>query len=294
MIRWQSEDWALIEKYQLLREIEPVGSANCSDCSRRYEVKYISERDGKLNGYINCGDCGLERVDPTRLRRWEIDTNAMLKGVFGDLKLALDEQVSNCLWKVGRANWAGYSRHVWFVRSFPRHHRSAVETLQKNPKAIVFAPTKNSSEQWREVAGSYVVPLESITSLQAEKLVLDIEEIEGLIDDAGLGSSEKKIRPIRKRSELTAKIELLTNAVIQFLQSARDHAFTTQRSTGTAELLSRPTKKKLGESVGLEPYEVSKCFRDASSRELKLYWNMAKDINQIMKFERRFRKRRAS
>lgn len=291
-IRWKSEDWAVIEEYQILREIESAGSANCSDCSRRYEVEYISERGGGLNGYIYCEDCGLELVDPNRLKRWEINTSAMLQALFGDLKLAMKEQVANCLWKVGRANWAGYSRHVWFVRTFPRHHKSAVETLQKTPKAIVFAPTKNGSNQWHNASGNCVIPLESISSLQAEKLVLDVEEIEGLIDDAGLGSSEKKVRPIRKRAEMTAKIDLLTNAVIEFLQSARDHAFTTQRADGAPDLLPRPTKKKLGESVGLKPYEVSKCFKNASSRELRILWNMALNIDMIMKYDKRLRRRR--
>lgn len=252
-IRWKSEDWALIEKHQLLREIEPTGSASCSDCSRRYEVEYISERGGGLNGYIHCGDCGLERVEPGRLKRWEIDTSSMLRALFGDLdlKLTLDEQVPNCLWKVGRANWAGSSRRVWFVRSFPGHHRDAEEILKKNPKTIVFAPTKDGSDQWHDATGSLLIPLEGTTSFEAGKLLIDADEIEGLIGDAGLGSSEKKVRPIRKRAEMTAKIELLTNAVIEFLQSARDHAFTTLRATGTAELLPRPTQKKLGESVGL-------------------------------------------
>ncbi len=290
--RWKSEDWEFVTKHQLFREIEPAGSANCSDCSRRYEVEYISERGGGLNGYIYCEDCGLERVDPVRLKRWEIDTSSMLQALFGDLKLTLDEQVPNCLWKVGRANWAGYSRHVWFVRSFPRHHRSAVETLQKNPKAIVFAPTKDRSYQWHDATGSLLIPLEGITSFETGKLVIDVEEIEGLIDDAGLGSSEKKVRPIRKRAEMTAKIELLTNAVIEFLQSARDHAFTTLRTAGAPDLLPRPTKKKLGESVGLKPYEVSKCFKNASSRELRMLWNMALNLDMIMKYDKRFRRRR--
>ncbi|MEW4451979.1 hypothetical protein AB1L30_04765 [Bremerella sp. JC817] len=292
MIRWKSEDWAVIEKYQLLREIEPSGSANCSDCSRRYEVEYICDRSGNATGYINCEDCGLEHVSTDRLRRWQIDTTAMFQALFGDLNLAMDEQVPNCLWKIGRANWAGYSRYVWFVRSFSIRYRDAVEILKKNPKAIVFAPMKDGSDRWRDATGSLLIPLEGITSFETGKLVIDVEEIEGLIDDAGLGSSEKKIRPIRKRAEMTAKIELLTNAVIEFIQSARDYAFLTLRTVGAPELLPRPTQKKLGESVGLKPYEVSKCFKNASSRELRMLWNMALNIDMIMKYDKRFRRRR--
>ncbi|GAA4440268.1 hypothetical protein [Bremerella cremea] len=284
MIRWKSEDWAFVEQYQLLREIESAGSANCCDCSRRYEVEYISDRGGGLIGYINCGDCGLERVHPDRLKRWEIDTTAMLRAFFGGLNLALDEQVPNCLWKIGRANWAGYSRYVWFVRSFSSDQSDAVEILKRNKKAIVFAPNQSGSTRWHEVAGNLVIPLEGATWIEAGRLILDIEEIEGRIDQAGLGAKRKKIRPIRKRAVKTRKIEMLTKELIRFLRDARDHAFSTLDANGAAEQLPRPTRKELGELAGLEPYDVTRCFDDTTARELRLYWEVADDLEQIMKF----------
>ena len=284
-IRWKSDDWAVIEEYQLLREIESAGSANCSDCSRRYEVEYICDRDGKANGYIHCGDCGLERVNPARLRRWEIDTTAMLEVLFGDLKLSLEEQVPNCLWKVGRANWAGYSRSAWFVRSFPGHHGDAVEILKRNKKAIVFAPTQIGSTQWHEVAGSLVIPLDSVASIKDAKPVLNVEEIEGWVKDAWPASKGSKNATPKRRGSRLNGIAKLRKAVIEHINNAREHAYSTKEITGTPRLLPRPQQKELAEQLDMTPSDVNRALHDDDAVELMIYWKLALDLDQIMSFK---------
>lgn len=284
-IHWKSEDWAFVEQHKLLREIEPAGSANCSDCSSRHEVEYISAADGQMRGYIHCDECGREEVGSDRLKRWEIASEALLQAIFCELNLSLDVKSKDCLWHVGRATWAGSSRRIWFVRSFPGHHGDAVDILRKNPKAVVFAPTMTRSDQWREATGSLVIQLECVTEIKAGNVNLKIDEIEGLIDQSDLRSTGRKIGPIRKRAVKTRKIEMLTKELIKFLRGARDHAFSTLDANGAAEQLPRPTKKKLGELAGLEPYDVTRCFDDALARELRLYWDMAVDLEQVMKFQ---------
>ncbi|WDI41477.1 hypothetical protein [Bremerella sp. P1] len=281
-IRWKSDDWAVIEEYQLLREIEPSGFANCSDCSRRYEVEYISERGGGLNGYINCEDCGLERVDPDRLKRWEIDTTSLLQVLFGDLKLSLEEQVPNYLWKVGRANWAGSSRRVWFVRSFLGQHGDAVEILKKNPKAIVFAPTKDRSDQWHDATGSLLIPLEGIISFEAGKLVIDVEEIEGWVKDAWPASKESKNATPKRRGSRLNSIAKLRKALIEHVFNAREHAYSTKEITGTPRLLPRPQQKELAKQLDMTTSDVNRALKDADAVELRIYWELALDVDQIM------------
>ncbi|WDI40537.1 hypothetical protein [Bremerella sp. P1] len=283
-IRWKSDDWAFVEQHKLLREIEPAGSANCSDCSRRYEVEYISDRAGNRNGYINCGDCGLERVDPDRLKQWEIDTNAMLRALFGGLKLSLEEQVPDYLWKVGRANWAGSSRRVWFVRSFPGHHRDAVEILKRNKKAIVFAPTQSGSTQWHEVAGSLVVPLDRVASTKAAKLVLNVEEIEGWVKDAWPTSKGSKNATPKRRGSRLNSIAKLRKALIEHVFNAREHAYSTKEITGTPRLLPRPQQKELAKQLDMTTSDVNRALKDDDAVELRIYWELALDVDQVMSF----------
>ncbi|MHC2066132.1 hypothetical protein ACYFX5_01545 [Bremerella sp. T1] len=284
-IHWKSEDWAFVEKHQLLREIESAGSTNCSDCSRRYEVEYISERGGGLNGYINCEDCGLERVEPGRLKRWEIDTTAMLRAFFDGLKLSLDEQIPDCLWKVGRANWAGYSRHVWFVRSLPGDHSDAVEILKRNKKAIVFAPTQIGSTQWHEVAGSLVIPLDSIASIKAAKPVLNVEEIEGWVKDTCPASKESKNATPKRRGSRLNSIAKLRKALIEHVLNAREHAYSTKEITGTPRLLPRPQQKELAKQLDMTTSDVNRALKDDDAVELRIYWELALDVDQIMSFK---------
>jgi hypothetical protein len=65
----------------------------------------------------------------------------------------------------------------------------------------------------------------------------------------------------------------------------RDHADATQRITGTPELLPRPTKMQLAKETGLSKPVVSKCFKDDSARELKLYWEIALNLARVMAFQ---------
>lgn len=226
----------------------------------------------------------MEDVHPNRLRRWEIVTPAMLCTLFGDLdlKLTLDEQVPNCLWKVGRANWAGYSRHVWFVRSFPGQHGDAVEILKKNPKAIVFAPTKDRSDQWHDATGSLLIPLEGITSFEAGKLLIDADEIEGRIEDAGFVTNASKNAKSKKRGERLAAIEKLRKEVLRHLREAKEHAFAMRDLTGTPVLLRRPTQKELAKQLKLDESLVSRCLNDDHADGLRFYWDLAADLNRIL------------
>jgi hypothetical protein len=246
-------------------------------------VEFIADQSGAMHGFINCPDCGLAKVSPKQLERWEIDTPMLLAAVFSDTVLSIQQRVSNHLWQVGKAMWAGRSREVWFVRAFRRGQTNDVSSmLRTRLKAIVFAPTVAGAERWAEAAGNLVIPLEAAISLDAGLIRLDTEFVEGRILDAGWGAEATPQRPPKKRADRAANIESLGKALIEHLRSARDYAFATKEQSGQPQLLPRPTQKALGLEVGLTETDVSRCLKDPEARELRLYWNVAVDLDRIM------------
>jgi len=90
----------------------------------------------------------------------------------------------------------------------------------------------------------------------------------------------------RKRAGRAANIEALRREMIEHLRAARDHAFETKEQFGEARLLPRPTQDALGRRVCLSVSNVNRCLRDANAAELRLYWDIALDLEQIMAWKR--------
>lgn len=285
---WDDEFWSLIEKHQILRELTPVGFANCSDCSRQCEVEYIQAADGKMRGYLHCDECGLEEVFSDRLRRWEIDSEAMLRAVFSELKLSMEMKSPGCLWRIGRATWAGHSRHVWFVRRTPTGRDGAVEILRKNPKAIVFAPTTEGASLWKKVAGCFSIPLDEVCTLDTRGPSLKVEDIEERIIDAWSSADGAKKPKRKRRASRLAAIEKLEKELIQHIQDAKDHAYAIKDLTGTPALLRRPTQKELAAQLKMDESLVSRCLDEKESPNLRYLWDLAADLDRILGYVETF------
>jgi hypothetical protein len=210
----------------------------------------------------------------------------MLAAMFVDAKLAIEPQAPPHLWQVGKANWAGRSRQILFVRAF-RQGRcdQAIGILCRHKMAVVFAPTGAGAARWHQAAGNLVIPLDAVLAFDGDRLALDVDDIEARIVDAGMGSATQKKRTTKKRADMAAKIEALTAEVVKYLVAARDHAFDTMERTGEPKLLERPSKKTFCDLAGLEAYDFSRCYDDGEARELRLYWEMTQDLAQIMKFK---------
>lgn len=285
MKRWEMDGLEILQMKRLVRETTPAGSVDCPDCSRRCRIEFISDPDGIPRGYLHCPDCGLSEVTGDMQQRWDIDTPSMLKAIFDGANSSINRRSPPFLWEVGKANWAGRSRQIWFARAFRRGHcNAAVEILHRNPSSIVFTPTDNGAAHWREAAGNLVIPLDGVVSLNGGGFQLDLDDVEGRIIDAGMGTQLRAKKPPAKRAGRLSDIERLRSAVIEHLVSARDHAFTTKKQQGEAQLLPRPSQKDLGKIVGLDESKVSRCLSDPNANELRLYWEVATDLDQIMKF----------
>lgn len=270
----------------ILRQTTPTGWMDCTECGQRRKVRYIADASGEMQGFICCSDCGVTSVPPLALARWEIDTIAFLSAVFAGVNLSVQQRVAGHLWQVGKANWAGRWRDVWFVRAYRRDDVVvAVKELSRRPKAIVFAPTEAGAGRWQEAIGNLVIALESSISFDGDAIILDVGYIESRIVDAGMGGDATPKRRPKKRASRAANIELLKKEVILHLRAAEDHAFAKKDQTGEPELLPRPTQKALGERVGLSESDVSRCMKDPDARELQLYWTTALDLDQIMSWK---------
>lgn len=266
----------------LVRPAAPAGACTCPECGERCRVSRMSGPGGGNPGFIHCR-CGVSPVDDEALRRWTIDTPALLSAVFRGVALSITERVPGHVWQVGKARWNGRSREVWFARCFRRTAAAAAcDLLQRRPKSILFAPTEAGALRWHEATGNLALALESTLTFCAEGIGFDADYVEGRIEEAGLGPSAPLPRRAKKRGERAANIEALQNEMIQHLRAARDHAFAAKERTGEPALLPRPTRKALGERVGLNETDVSRCFGDTSARELKLYWETAADLDRIM------------
>jgi len=258
-------------------------------------VEYVTDKAGDRHGYIHCRECGVAEVQAESLERWNIDTKAFLVAAFAGVNASLQERVAGQLWQVGKATWAGRSREVWFVRAFRRGRvADALKVLEGRPKAILFAPTEAGAERWRDATANLVIALESALTFAGGAICFDADYVEGRIVDAGMGPDAPPPTRTKMRASRAANIESLKQEMIKHLRAARDHAYETKERTGEPALLPRPLRKDLGALTGLKKDQVTKCFQDAEARELNLYWDIAADLDQIMRWKGPVKRGRAS
>lgn len=87
----------------------------------------------------------------------------------------------------------------------------------------------------------------------------------------------------RKRSKRTVEIEMLEKALIEHIKSARNYAKTLLDAGKEPSLLPRPTKLQLGAQTGIKPWSLSRCFNDPNAHQLRLLWDIAEDLEQILR-----------
>lgn len=104
--------------------------------------------------------------------------------------------------------------------------------------------------------------------------------------DAHRSPRPHQARPSAKRSIRLARIEALKLELIEHIRSARDHAFALVDSGQAPQLLPRPSQAQLGRRADVPPHAVSRCFKDPQAHELRLLWDKAIDLEQIMRLDR--------
>lgn len=281
----------LLIRLGVLREMAAAGSACCPDCQfgPQRRVEYVADsKTHARHGYIHCPQCGIVEVALDSLRRWGVDPAGFLAAAFSGAGVSgpATEVIPGRLWRVGKVTWAARRREVYFARCYRRDGGdSLVAEMSRRPKAILFTATEAAARRWAGAVENLVIALESALSLDGGSICFDVEYVEGRLVDAGLAGPARPQRPKRKRAERAAKIEALEKELIAHLRAARDHAYATMDHTGTPELLPRPSQKQLAERTGLSEVDVSRCLNDRAARELRLYWQTALDLEQIMRWK---------
>ena len=91
----------------------------------------------------------------------------------------------------------------------------------------------------------------------------------------------------RKRSQRAADIEVLEKALIEHIKSSQDYAWAAIDAKKGPMLLPRPPKKDLAKQTGIKPWSLSRCFNDPHAHQLRLLWDVAGDLEQILRFKKR-------
>jgi hypothetical protein len=98
---------------------------------------------------------------------------------------------------------------------------------------------------------------------------------------------EKLSTSHRKRSQRAADIEVLEKALIEHIKSARDYAWAAIDAKKGPMLLPRPLKRELVKQTKIKPWSLSRCFSDPSAHQLRVLWDIAGDLDQILRFKKR-------
>lgn len=152
--------------------------------------------------------------------------------------------------------------------------------LATHPKAILFAPTEREVVANRQLVKNLVLSLESSLALPEDKARVDVEYVESKLVEFGR-ADRSPVKPRPKRASRLAAIEALKKCLIDHLRSARDHARATLDMSGEAQLLPRPKQKELAKRLGLSQDQVSNSINDPQALELKIYYDLAGDIDQV-------------
>ncbi len=99
--------------------------------------------------------------------------------------------------------------------------------------------------------------------------------------------SKSKPRRAPQRGTRAANIEKLEKELEKHLLAARDHAHSLRDRDREPALLPRPTQKELARRTGLTQPDVSRCLKDPRAKVLKILWETAESLDEVMKYKRR-------
>lgn len=274
----------------LIGPTDPTSYSECPHCgpgSMGRVRPLLNRRTGRVSFWLPCRECGLVEVPGDVLRRWRLDLAAFAAAVARAAGARGEPEpfAGGRGWFLGRAAWAGRSHEAFLVRAvFAGSVPALRDRLDRHPKAVVFAATPEDAAAWRPHGMQMLVGLDGVLSFDGE-LRGDVAAVEAALRPPEPGAGQRRREPSSaKKAALLAKIHRLKEELIAHIRAAKEYAYEQERTGGQAVLLPRPTKARLGQLAGLEKYEVSRCFNDEAGIELRLLWEAADDLNQILRY----------
>ncbi len=244
----------------------------------------MNRRTGRTGLWLPCRECGLVEIPGESLRRWVLDHAAFVAavaraaGIRGEPEPFADGRG----WFLGRAVWVKRSHEVFLVRAVSeKTARILHERLRTHSKAVIFAARSEDAAAWQLFAGEgRVVVLDSVLSF-TDELRCDVPAIEALLQPEAVNVA--RTRPV-KRTGLLAKIALLKRELLAHIRAAKQFTEDAEERGVEVELLPRPTKSQLARMAGLQPHDVTRSFDDAAGYELRVLWEVADDLAQVMRY----------
>lgn len=287
--RWEADLLRELGRCDLLSELPLTTCLACTECSESpfRDLIFTESVNGTQRVLFPCPNCGLYEVPLADLRRWQLDRSTLSQLIRASLALSvrLDEVVPGRLWRLGRYKQNGLNSTVWLgLQSWRRDLRDQLSQAIQTSGSLLLVPDKRPSCPMPD--GVLVGVLAELTDWQYGQLVWDEEQLHELLDaDGGYDRRQTKPAPVRRQTR-AADIEALVCELREHLRSARDYAFHTLDTTGVAELLPRPSQKDLAQRLGITTSRISRSINDDDAQQLKLLWELADDIEGIMRFGR--------
>jgi hypothetical protein len=101
-----------------------------------------------------------------------------------------------------------------------------------------------------------------------------------------LPSNYRNKKPAPMRGTRAANIEKLEKELEKHLLAARDHAHSLRDRDLDPVLLPRPLQKELAQRTGLTAPDVSRCLQDPRAKLLRILWDTAQSLDDVMRFKR--------
>lgn len=263
----------------VLRMAAAATTAPCPACDGEHTGRVVA-LDRSLR--IVCRQCGPSPVSGDVLRRWEFSIPALLEQLAPtlDLRGTVSELVPGHLWNWGTASWAGRSRNVVFACRAHRDTNAITRAMSRRPASVVFVVDDTGVLRWSDDS-SRLIPLTSVLSETETGLHFDREFVMTIFADEPVHDAND-LRPQKRRSTRAAGIESLVHELQRHLIAARDYAKDSQTRSGTPKLLPRPSQTDLAQRTSLSESAVSRCLKDDSASLLRLLWQTADDLDQVI------------
>ena len=97
-----------------------------------------------------------------------------------------------------------------------------------------------------------------------------------------LPGNYRQKKPLAKRAELMAKAEKVKVALLEHIRSSRDGVVANLDAGKGATLVKFLTKTELANLAGLEPHNITRCFR--ADPQLKILYEIANDPEEILRY----------
>ncbi len=272
----------------LLRQGRSASAATCPECGETEDVVVIEDRASKrLHAYLACAAVGPIEVPLEHLQQWQVSYTQLIDAVFESVPLAGErtEILRDRVWHLGKYQWAGALRNVYFIRGLHRRDaRQVVDRTGVTPRSVIFVPARQPTADLLAQSMPLVIPLAVVVSWHGGTLRFDHDYVEAEITDAAArrGKNAAPIPRASTRGSRLEVIEALVREMQEHLRAARDHAVDALQRTGTPQLLPRPRKDLLARKLGVHKSSVTRAFKDQAARELRFLWELSADLDRIL------------